>query len=193
MNKNDVLKLKNPLTPQNVYVGQYVWLNREAANNLDYCFTEAETNSKYGKVEEGLYRIIKINTNIDNPPNLASQGRIAMELFIVRDESIDKDPIFLTINECGDVVLDGFLLIEGGLSAVIRNLEELKKANNERFECVSCNKKLNIVFTNLRICKDCEEAMLNGTLLVEDSEQQDEDFFNDGPTPTLRLPWNVLP
>lgn len=179
MNKDYLIIENEKINIDSLYVGKYIFLNDEISEILDGLFYSL--NKNHQKIESGLYSVKSIEKKFQDKSKLnwydsAYEIVIANEYWIP-DIYNNVYSLSIVINYNGDVVFSGQMIIENCIKDVIFDIEDLKKINDSRFDCICCKNPLNIISMNLRFCSKCES---NFDEILEGIDTEDEITDFDG-------------
>jgi hypothetical protein len=147
------------LRPPELFEGQLVWMPKEMADTLSIWFDD-RLAEMFGEDSErtlagGRYIVSAIN---QIEPMFG--GTEWIYVHIIEEDWVDEEGIALVYNPDYNyrVTLADQVILDDVLFPCFNTRQELIKANENRFTCSACGKKLNIFGVTLRICKGCEES-----------------------------------
>ena len=133
----------------NAKEGDWLYVDEDAAA-LFSAVVEAAQNTEY-KAPTGKYYIGKI-----------TKGKSARTITFFHEAWDQKTTpgVVTLVTLTGEVFIKNFNMnIPVELFQVFRNVKELSKINDTRFDCIVCGQRLNIITTNIRICSPCEKKL----------------------------------
>lgn len=141
-------------------IGDTIWVDKTAADVFSV-ITETDLQITY-KASYGYYIITNVYPSKKHYGDLdgiyISTKTITFH-HISWDPSKDKG-LIIDINQDGQVLVPLFGPIKLDFYQAFTTVKELCKVNDERFDCIVCGRKLNMVLHTVRICKICESQLI---------------------------------
>jgi len=108
-------------------------------------------------ITPGCWRVLKI-TKVPKKESTPERGRIYKVIYIEHESWIGTNakPIAIKFNKFSNVILAQTFLVEEVFNIVIENKAQLANYNSDRWNCIACGKRLNVVAITCRICPGCE-------------------------------------
>lgn len=140
--------------PSKLSSGFWVWIPKDKADIISKGLPDRSSTLPFGK---WCITTVKQNTlfGVFQDPTLVYHVEARHELW-----GNDKEPFFMVLMpSSGDILMVGSILIDKPLKLLVESVKQLDLINSGRSVCAVCNRKLNIVSTNLRFCTTCENTL----------------------------------
>jgi len=157
-----MLVAKKPLEFDEITDDMHVWITEKVARDLKIAHTDAgdqDPDIKTG--EHTILETADVNTGkpIFADPRTVPVGWVRMQR-LDSDDDLIGDEIFIVYNKNAQAIMcGGQVLLSNVLFRVFCHLKELQRINEDRYDCASCGKDLNIITTIIRVCSECEDEL----------------------------------
>ena len=141
--------------------GDSVFLNDEAAINIGI------------KVHGGKYKVYDVNYSTTKDET--DEYKVYAYVELLKEIRGKEYIISVVLNYRGHVILSTKNMPDG-LKMMFDSVAAFIKANENRFECIGCGRKLNIPFHNVRICDSCENS---SNKIDEEIMEVLDDYLNE--------------